>query len=1005
VVLGNAGIRASGGTPTPRSLYDIANADGSAGNPYFFPVFATGMKNYVLVLTDGAANCARDAAYAGREWIEAAVYAQQLFTNFQDASDTIKRKGAETLVIAFTNNAIGGKSDVIALAGSGGTVNTTTDTVSCTPSTTNACRNAYRATTYQQLKQALRDALETARTPGEFSSGSSITDSIYEYAALTTGVEPNSGLAYRSDYKQTRYETRVPVFVQTSFDIPGYKGHVTAYVNISGTMTELWDAGQKLLDRVPTFSAQSFAALHASATPATIRTSAALIKRRIYTTARNGVFPYGSNVTRGATQTPVPIWPPTTSGAGAVAPNDDTTAGVFDDAMGIGPLSTTVLTFAQLQQPPYNACRGTTVHAKCQDADPDTRLKRARREARETILAYTAGAELNLNSGVPTRDGSTLALQYNRRAWLLAESTNASPAIITPPPADYPEMHTGEWSLFINNPSNSTSYIDEGYGMRNPEYAGGSGTAFMPVMSVIYYAANDMLHAFRAGPKVCTAPGSCPTSSEEAGGHELWGFVPFDQLDKLKERMLSQGRYNHTYMVASSVRFMDIFVPAPTGFTVAGRSYMGKWRTVIVFGRGPGGKAYTALDVTAPGPFNRWSLDTNEPYPLWNRGNPDTQDGKTGGPANYLTNTGSTVADAGVNDATAYATMGQTWSVPALARVPEEYNDGKEFMAFMGSGYSDSAGEGKTFYAADALTGDIFVAATVPNSTGLVTGNAAGSEDCGANATCAPPANAIVASPAAYISARLRPTAVPNPAASLASMIYVGDIHGRLWKFITSSPSQGLIQFIDLSVDQPVASAVGMLEINSKPHIYAETGFDSRIVAPPNFQMWALRDEAGDINREPNTHTKLYMYNFGPMSAIAPSDTRDFSGYRGTAQPATAFNTNKMGRVFFIGTKKVQDTSLCRYRFDSVLFALTAVNGQAAYDLNANASTSDMALDLQGKYINAVRGSAGKIVLDTSQVSGTPPLPPTPGAWPSAIVEGRTVNITRYGGAPAVCTD
>src|SRR5262249_9786954 len=151
----------------------------------------------------------------------------------------------------------------------------------------------------------------------------------------------------------------------------------------------------------------------------------------------------------------------------------------------------------------------------------------------------------------------------------------------------------------------------------------------------------------------------------------------------------------------AGVRFAEVFVP-DTPFTIEGTTYTGRWRRVLLFGRGLGargafGKYYTALDVTAPGPFTISSLDTQLPDVWWSRGNPDIQ---TIGSA---TNNGSG------GDATLFQNMGQTWSVPAIARVDPAFNSnprlsiGREYVAYMGSGYPETAGEGTRFYTLDVI--------------------------------------------------------------------------------------------------------------------------------------------------------------------------------------------------------------------------------------------------------------------------------------------------------------
>jgi hypothetical protein len=657
---------------------------------------------------------------------------------------------------------------------------------------------------------------------------------------------------------------------------------------------------------------------------------------------------------------------------------------------------------------------------------PDFALRtpRARREARETILAYTAGAEVSRVAGIPQRDVSGNALFHARR-WVLAESSLGVPAVVPPPLEARPTNHTAEYLLFRdgvrrNNGTIAVQAAAAGFGLRNPDRnanvpvgtANGTGEngGYEPLMSAVYHAANDMLHAFRGGP----CRGSCAIA--ETGGEELWGFVPYDQLPKLPERMQAQGRSPHTFMLASSVRFTDVFVPGNWTESNTGRAFIGVWRTVLVVGRGIAGQHYTAVDITAPGQLNKVSLATLPPFAIWSRGNPDLQDGGlaggqpgvTPGALNSLLDADD--GDEGANDQTAYSEMGETWSVPAMAAVPPVDFFGAEFAMFMGSGYSptQNPNEGKTFYAVDALTGDVLFAPRAPDST----------KSCATldpNEICPVP-NALVANPAAYVAVQLAPGFVGNPAASTASLVYFGDLHGRMWKFLTSAPGS-LIQlqpttpelfppfnvaYTD-SPDQPIGASAALLNLDGIPHVYWETGHDLRVIPPANFNFVAMADVGNDVN-PPQTQTDPLARKF-----VLPLDNT-LAGFRGTAQPATAFNTRQLGRVFFIGTK-FNDGEIpngnCRSTFDSVLFAVGAVTGNAVYDLDSSGAVtaSERSVMLAGTKVNAIRGSLGEIVLDKGDLgTGAPQAPPPPTPAPTSN-EGSSgeVIVNRLKAGSAVC--
>jgi hypothetical protein len=169
---------------------------------------------------------------------------------------------------------------------------------------------------------------------------------------------------------------------------------------------------------------------------------------------------------------------------------------------------------------------------------------------------------------------------------------------------------------------------------------------------VTYVGANDgMLHCF-----------------DVLTGEELWGFIPYNLLPKLKnmwaidaatgERFFSRDVY-----VDGSLVSADVYIDADGNGSR-------EWRTVLICGQGPGyGSSiagglnyYFALDITDP----------YDPRPLW--------------------------------EFTA-ATMGETWSIPTVGKI---VNDGMDtYAAFVGSGYDNNAGStvGHYFYTVDVETG------------------------------------------------------------------------------------------------------------------------------------------------------------------------------------------------------------------------------------------------------------------------------------------------------------
>jgi len=869
-----------------------------------------------------------------------------------------------------------------------------------------------------------------------------------------------------------RYNGVTPVRIISSFTLPGFRGQIKAYMNNSSNASVmLWSAGDKLTNSITTRTLNAvacpttgnvnqadgdclFTQLHGGATDANIGTSAAAIRRRIYTTSQNGYFGVTvADLLGNVAPFRISLWPPQTSVTPAVAPTD-LSQGLFDEQMGL-PLDSDAdpqTAFDDLQKV-YRVCRdgsgilipASTTRTNCTSASALTKMQQARKEAREIILAFMAGAQPVVdNEANPKRvrgtTGSNIGLiLYKAKPWALAESSLATAAIVGPPISSTPDgtPYVPEYVKFQNGPGTLAS----GFDLRKNNAAGN------PVMTVVYAGANDMLHAFRAGPAtplgVNRTGGTCgneitvgtqrqmstatTASPANCGGDELWGFVPYDQLGKLSSRYrnIVPKRDPHDYMIARGVRFSDVFVPG-TGPGVT----TGVWRKVMYVGRGIGGKYLTAIDVTAPGDLTTNALQANGPIPLWSRGNPDTTNGKVGGPSAHDN-----------FDLTAYSKMGQTWSVPAVAYVNKTNNAtartpaGVDFTLYVGSGYG-ATGEGTTLFTLDSLTGDVVAAADVEPvaaANGLArTGGSARTYD-----------NAIVANPIVFNPSRFdRPNAgqitQPHPAAAQATRVYVGDLYGRFWKLLTASPAT-VIPMADLEdpsgtgAHQPVGTAASLIGLPAQgtpkiPYIYVTTGNENRENGP--FKSYGFRDDGTDVSTTVNTpvianlvksfpptvSTFTRTYDAGtPLNAAAPSP---YPVFRGTAQPATAYTANSTGVAFFVGTRFNPPLSAfaplpvpgqaatypCRSTFDSIIYALSATNGAAAYDLNA---TGDDAYTIfQDSRIVGITTQAGQgqtyLTADQGLVKPSTPAdpPPPPGIPPQITTATSSVRMLYQAGSP-----
>jgi len=156
--------------------------------------------------------------------------------------------------------------------------------------------------------------------------------------------------------------------------------------------------------------------------------------------------------------------------------------------------------------------------------------------------------------------------------------------------------------------------------------------------SVIFAGANDgIFHAF-----------------DNATGEELWGFIPDELLNRLKN--LTSGNK------------LEYFVDGSP------KAYITESQKIIIFGLRRGGSNYYALDVTDP----------ENPKFLWEIG-PET---------------------------TGFSEMGQTWSTPQIGKI--KYGSGEKVVCFIGGGYDENQDKkslksddkkGRGVYIVDLFTG------------------------------------------------------------------------------------------------------------------------------------------------------------------------------------------------------------------------------------------------------------------------------------------------------------
>jgi len=337
------------------------------------------------------------------------------------------------------------------------------------------------------------------------------------------------------------------------------------------------------------------------------------------------------------------------------------------------------------------------------------------------------------------------------RDWKLGDSNHSNP-IVVGPPMEAPQRMGANYQTFMND------WADR--------------------KKVIYLGANDgMLHCFDA-----------------LTGEELWGFIPYNLLPRLRDMWevfpsTGQRYYEHHIYVDGSPVAADVFIDADGDGT-------DEWKTILICGQGPGhGSAlagglnyYFVLDVTDP----------EDPQPLWEF---------------------------------THARMGETWSVPVVGRVHSKLAGVKDiWVAFMGSGYDNDPVNkvGDRFYAVDIETGADFWGfdATEVDTTAALGWNIP---------------NTLPASP----------EVVDLDQDGYSDRVYIPDLDGRVWKvdisieFKKADDWQGVVIYED-SNNFPIvckpAIWVNPISAETVPRLYFGTGGDDRATGDVNYSFISLID-------------------------------------------------------------------------------------------------------------------------------------------------------------------
>jgi len=354
------------------------------------------------------------------------------------------------------------------------------------------------------------------------------------------------------------------------------------------------------------------------------------------------------------------------------------------------------------------------------------------------------------------------------RYWKLGDINHSTPAVVGPPDDDPRIMGSGYAEFKV---------------------------ALASRKKVIYVGANDgMLHCFDA-----------------STGEELWGYIPYNLLSRLKEMWPVDAARNLRYFsrkvyVDSSPSVADVYIN-------------NQWRTVLVCGQGEGKGTqpdgysgmknstfyyYFALDVTDP----------LNPIPMWEFA------------GNYLK------VGSGKNTKY-YFTNGQTWSVPYIARV--NLSSGPTWVAIMGSGYDP---------ASLLYVGNTLAVVRIDNGQ-VVYANQISDLDSSSSKNSGNPFTNI------YVSLPGSPNAVDINNDGTIEYVYTGDLDGRLWKLDCSGGNESKWSMTTIYTDRCLYPIITKPAIwlgaatsgSNYPRLYFGTGGDERAPADRKYSFVALIDD------------------------------------------------------------------------------------------------------------------------------------------------------------------
>jgi len=440
--------------------------------------------------------------------------------------------------------------------------------------------------------------------------------------------------------------------------------------------------------------------------------------------------------------------------------------------------------------------------------------------------------------------------------------------------------------------------------------------------ALVFVGANDgMLHALDA-----------------RTGIEVWAFIPYNLLAKLRALRFGEPLDNFSYFVDASPKIADVKVG-------------GAWKTFLFFGQGPGGTFYNTLDVTLSEMAETVDpISTDDSALLGYFASSNRIGWQWSFPRNTsfdpsLSPYGELLASVA---STAEQTVGETWSDPAIGQVQNETGP---YVMVTGSGFLKYSVQqtrrtgvtraGTTFYVLDVATGAVLGTRDVGADT-----NAETLDDCRSIDDCRKMKNALQMDPVATGAADQR----------FINKVYIGDLDGKVWRFSLANTGGGAVsvstpaQLYDAGADYPLFSSMATVSVgSSNQYIFIGTGSD---LQPSNgvnqsYSLLVLLDNGGATATK--TAEILLERTDSPPTTGGDEKVTSF--------PAVA------GDIVFFTTTTYNPTTPCT-PYNANLYAFTFIGGPA-YDTNGDGSLSTGSSGSGGK---GKKGGSGSTSGDSQKV-------------------------------------